>query len=58
MSSLTMCSGQEVVLQIEMKEKECVVKDIRNKSSQSVLVEFGIDNLDLGSLLVFMSQIS
>ena len=33
MSSLTMCSGQEVVLQIEMKEKDCVVKDIRNKSS-------------------------
>ena len=35
-SSLTKCSGQEVVWYREnLKEKECVVKDIRNKSSHA-----------------------
>ena len=34
-SSLMMCSGQGVVVQRGMKEKECVVEDIRNKSSHS-----------------------
>ena len=33
MSSLTTCSGQGVVIQGKQKEKECVVKDIRDKSS-------------------------
>ena len=37
MSSLTTCSGQGVVVQGKGNEKECVVEDIRNKSSQSVL---------------------
>ena len=35
-SSLTTCSGQELVVQREMMEKECVVEDIRNKSSHRV----------------------
>ena len=35
MSSLTTCSGQGVLVQRKEKEKECVVEDIRNKSSQS-----------------------
>ena len=34
MSSLTTCSGQRVVVQGERKEKEHVVEDIRNRSSQ------------------------
>ena len=34
MSSLTMCSGQGVLVQGKGNEKECVVEDIRNKSSQ------------------------
>ena len=34
MSSLTTCSGQGVVVQEKEKEKECVVEDIRNGSSQ------------------------
>ena len=33
MSSLTTCSGQEVLVQEKEKEKECVVEDIRNRSS-------------------------
>ena len=33
MSSLMMCLGQGVVVQRKWKEKECVVEDIRNKSS-------------------------
>ena len=33
-SSLTTCSGQGVVVQGKRKEKERVVEDIRNKSSQ------------------------
>ena len=33
MSSLTMCSGQGVLVQGEEKGKECVVEDIRNKFS-------------------------
>ena len=33
MSSLTTCSGQGVLVQGKEKEKECVVKDIRNRSS-------------------------
>ena len=40
-SSLTTCSGQEVVVQGKMKEKECVVEDIRNKSSQQTPSEVG-----------------
>ena len=36
MSSLTTCSGQGVVVQAKRKQKkECVVKDIGNKSSQA-----------------------
>ena len=34
MSSLTTCSGQGVVTQEKGNEKECVVEDIGNKSSQ------------------------
>ena len=34
MSSLTTCSGQGVVIQGKGNEKECVVEDIGNKSSQ------------------------
>ena len=34
MSSLTTCSGQGVVVQGKKREKEHVVEDIRNKSSQ------------------------
>ena len=36
MSSLTTCSGQGVVIQEKGNEKECVVKDMENKSSQEV----------------------
>ena len=36
MSSLTTCSGQGVLVQGKEKEKECVVGDIRNESSQQV----------------------
>ena len=35
MSSLTTCSGQGMLVQGKEKEKECVVEDIRNKSSHS-----------------------
>ena len=34
MSSLTTCSGQGVLVQGKEKEKECIVEDIRNDSSQ------------------------
>ena len=37
MSSLTTCSGQGVVIQGKGNEKECVVEDIENKSSQQPL---------------------
>ena len=33
MSSLTTCSGQGVLVQRKEKEKECVVENIRNRSS-------------------------
>ena len=39
MSSLTTCSGQGVVVQGKEKEKEPVVKDIRNKSSQMGVID-------------------
>ena len=38
MSSLMTCSGQGVVVQGRKNEKECVVEDIRNRSSQAVII--------------------
>ena len=38
MSSLMTCSGQGVVVQGRKNEKECVVEDIRNRSSHLPLL--------------------